>query len=427
MAALQRFPFRKLLVFWLFLLSAVAYLDRTNVSIAGSAIRAELQIDNIRLGWVFSTFLVGYAAFQIPGGWLACRFGPRRVLTAGLLWWGVFSALTVFVGPKLPHALAILIAMRFLLGAGEAVLYPASNQFISHWIPVSERGRANGLIFAGVGAGAGLSIPVLTWLISLYGWRSAFWFSAFVGIFVGLLWFLLATDFPKQHTLVSREELELIESGRFIQKSGPEPVAEQAGLLRSSVDRRSVTAMTMSYFCYGYVAWIYFSWFFIYLAQARNLDLKTNAFVSMIPFLAMTVCCLAGGGISDWLSQVWNRRAGRCGLAAVAFFLTAVFLVIGSQVRGTIAASLILAGGAGALYLSQSSYFSISADIARERAGVVAGLVNMGGQIGGAVTASLTPWIASRFGWSSAFVFAAVLALVGGLLWLVVEPGRAQT
>ncbi len=175
-------PVRALLIFWLFMLSATAFLDRTNISIAGNAIREELGIDNLRLGWIFSAFLVGYAAFQVVGGWLAWRFGPRLALAGGVLWWGLFSALTALVNPKLPFVLPLLILIRFSLGAGEAVMYPASNQFVARWIPVDERGRANGWIFAGVGAGAGLTIPILTWLISHYGWRASFWFSALAAV-----------------------------------------------------------------------------------------------------------------------------------------------------------------------------------------------------------------------------------------------------
>jgi len=141
----------------------------------------------------------------------------------------------------------------------------------------------------------------------------------------------------------------------------------------------------------------------------------------------MTVCCLAGGAMSDWLSRHWSRRVGRSGLAALAFFITAVFLVIGSHLSSTTAASLVLAGGAGALYLSQSSYWSTSADLAGEWSGIVSGVMNMGCQIGGAVTASLTPWVANRFGWNSAFVFGAAFAAGGALLWLLVDPGPAAT
>jgi MFS transporter, ACS family, glucarate transporter len=423
MAGARRFPIRSRLVFWLFLLSAIAFLDRTNISIAGAAIRDELGIDNIQLGWVFSSFLLGYAAFQVAGGWLACRFGPRRILAAGVLWWGVFSALTTIASPRLSHAFLILILVRFSLGAGEAVMYPASNQFVAHWIPVAERGRANGWIFAGVGAGAGLSIPILTWLITRYGWPASFWFSAAIGILVGLVWYAIARDLPEQHRFVSPEELKLIQATRSIEstRSSGTPSSWRTALLN-----RNVAALTLSYFTFGYVAWIFFSWFFIYLAQVRRLDIKANASLSMIPFLAMTVCCLGGGIASDWLSKKFGMRYGRCGIAAFSLVLTAVFLIIGSHVSGPYLASIILAGGAGALYLSQSSFWAVSADIAGERAGVVSGAMNMGCQVGGAVTASLTPYLAGRWGWNFAFVFAAALATAGGALWFLVDPTRSQ-
>jgi MFS transporter, ACS family, glucarate transporter len=414
-----RLQIRTLLVLWLFVLSAVAFLDRTNVSIAGPSIQRELGIDNIHLGWIFSAFLLGYAAFQIVGGWLACRFGPRHALAAGVLWWGAFTALTTIATPRLWHALLLLILVRFSLGAGEAVVYPASNQFVAQWIPVAERGRANGWIFAGVGAGAGLSIPVLAWIIARYGWRASFWFCAILGVIVGLAWYAMARDTPEQHPLVASDELKLIQSTRSIEGASrsPAPVSWRAALFN-----RNVTALSLSYFSFGYVAWIFFSWFFIYMAQARGLNLKSNALVSMIPFLAMTVCCLGGGFVSDWISRHFGLRVGRCGIAVFSFLLTAVFLAVGSHARGPYVASLILAGGAGALYLSQSSFWAVSADIAGERAGVVSGVMNMVCQIGGAVTASLTPYLAGRFGWNSAFLVAAALAAAGGVLWLFVDP-----
>jgi ACS family glucarate transporter-like MFS transporter len=421
---MRRLRVRSLLVLWLFVLSAIAFLDRTNVSIAGTYLRDELGIDNVHLGWIFSAFLVGYAAFQVIGGWLAFRLGPRCVLAAGVLWWGVFSALTTVVHPWLKSALLILILIRFSLGAGEAVMYPAANQFVAQWIPVAERGKANGWIFAGVGAGAGLSIPILTWIISRYGWRASFWFSAVVGIGVGAIWYFIARDRPEEHPLVSAGELTLIQSERSLEIKGAS--ADRVSW-RAAICNRNVAALSLSYFTFGYVAWIFFSWFFIYLAQGRHLDLKSNAFFSMIPFLAMTVCCLGGGMVSDALSRRIGLRRGHCSVATIAFALTAIFLVVGSQVRGPYAASVILAGGAGALYLGQSSFWAMSANIAGARSGVVSGVMNMGCQIGGAVTASLTPWLAGRYGWSSAFVFAAALAVVGGALWLLVDPARSRT
>src|SRR5271156_4292932 len=154
---------RWLLIFWLFILSCVAFLDRVNMSIAGGSIADSYHLSNVQLGSVFSAFLWGYALFQTVGGWLAVRLGARRVLAAGVVWWGIFTALTAAVPPSVAGALVIFIGIRFLLGAGEAIIYPASNQFVARWIPAGERGIANGLIFAGVGIGAGIFPPLISY------------------------------------------------------------------------------------------------------------------------------------------------------------------------------------------------------------------------------------------------------------------------
>src|SRR5215510_5624203 len=135
MASSVRMPVRVLLIFWMFLLSALAYLDRTNISIAGPQISREFGLTNIRLGWVFSAFLIGYAIAQVPAGWLAVRYGPRASLAFGVGWWGVFTALTAVVPPHMQGALLLLIGVRFALGAGEATVYPAGNQLVARWIP----------------------------------------------------------------------------------------------------------------------------------------------------------------------------------------------------------------------------------------------------------------------------------------------------
>jgi len=417
---------RFFLAFWLFVLSGVAFLDRTNISIAGLQISTEYGLGNQRLGWIFSAFLIGYAGFQLPAGWLAARYGPRRVLTLGVLWWGVTTALTALLPSGFSHAVMLLIAIRFALGAGEAVIYPAANQFVARWVPVQERGFINGLIFAGVGAGSGLTPPLLTWLITHQGWRAAFWFSAIVGIIAGAVWWRYARDTPEEHSDVGPLELSEIRSGlsRIIPRDTASPPAPTVISWGAIFRRRDLPALMAGYFSFGYIAWIFFSWFFLYMAQVRGFDLKSSARYSMLPFLSMTVCCLAGGAISDRLTRAYGLRIGRCGLASAALLCTAAFLVLGSRVQSPQLAGVILAGGAGALYLSQSSFWSVSVDIAGYSSGVFSSLVNMGGQIGGAVTASLTPWIAHRFGWTTSFGISAVLAVVGAICWMTVHPER---
>jgi ACS family glucarate transporter-like MFS transporter len=407
------------LVFMLFVISAIAFLDRTNISVAGVQMRQEYGIDKIRLGWVFSAFLIGYAAFQVPAGWLAARFGPRKLLTAALIWWSLFSIATALVPPDGQHAILMLAIVRFALGIGEAAVYPAGNQFVSRWVPAQERGKANGLIFAGVGAGSGLTPPLITAIIAGSGWRASFYVCAVIGVIAAILWYVVARDRPQDHQSVGVAELAYIEAGL-----PPAPEGNVAIPWRAIYASRNVWGLFLSYFAFGYVVWIFFSWFFIYLAEARGLDLKSSALFGMAPFLAMTAGCLIGGVLNDSISRRFGLYWGRSGLAMASFVLTGVFLLIGSRVDNVPLAVMTLALGGGAIYLSQSSFWSVTADIAGRHTGVVSGLMNVGCQLGGALTSSLTPWIAAQYGWVAAFGTGATIVIVGTVAWALVDPRR---
>ena len=424
---------RWLLIAWLFVLSAVAFLDRVNLSVAGAQLSLDYHLNNVQFGALSSAFLVGYALFQTPAGWFADKFGPRRVLFGAVLWWGAFTALTAAVPPEFARPFLLLMLIRFLLGVGEAIMYPASNQFVARWIPTQERGMANGLIFAGVGVGSAATPSLVTYVVIHHGWRYSFWICAVIGIAVGLVWFFASRDTPDQHPLLSATELATIRAGLTLNspaRNDDLPVGRPQSKTSSPpwlriLASREVWAMTLSYFSYGYVAWIFFAWFYRYLAQVRGLNLRASAFYATLPFIGMAISCPLGGLISDWLTRRFGRRTGRCGIAVFGIALAGVFLAFGSNVASARLASIILAGGAGALYLSQSSFWSVSADIGGAFSGSVSGFMNMGAQVGGAVTASLTPAIAARFGWTASFLVAASLAIFGALAWLFVDPERS--
>jgi ACS family glucarate transporter-like MFS transporter len=347
------------------------------------------------------------------------------VLTGAVLWWGVFTALTAAVPLSIVTPFLALIAVRFLLGAGEAIIYPASNQFVSRWIPTQERGAANGLIFAGVGVGSGLSPFLITYTMARHGWRFSFWVCALIGCAAGAVWYLAARDTPQQHLRVSRLELAKIQSGLTLGAQTDSTLNARSSWTRV-LNGRDIWLVTASYFCYGYVAWIFFAWFYRYLSEVRGLNLKASAFYGTLPFLAMAISCPLGGLLSDMLTRTAGRRVGRCGVAAFAIALAGIFLAFGSRVDNARLASVVLAGGAGALYLSQSSFWSVSADIGGSFSGSVSGFMNMGAQAGGALTASFTPWIAAHYGWTASFLVAASLCGIGALAWLLVDPDRKQ-
>jgi ACS family glucarate transporter-like MFS transporter len=419
-----RFPLRYLLVLWLLVLSAVGFLDRTNISIAGVQISREFHLDNTHLGWVFSAFLIGYAAFQIPGGVAARRLGPRRSLFFGVLWWGLFTSLTALVPSNVTKALLILVLVRFALGAGEAVLYPSINQFVERWVPTEERGKANGVIFAGVGLGAGATPPLVTALILRYGWRAPFWMSAAVGIIAGTIWYLAARDSPEEHPWITAPELALIRAGRNrtgMSDDRPHNSGQRVPW-RTLLVSKETLVLTASYFAFCYATWIFFGWFYIYLVQVRRLSLKTSAIDAMFAFISMTVGSVLGGLAGDWLVLHYSRRWGRCWLTVFSMALAATLLVLGSRAHNAQLATCILAGSVGTLYLSQNCFWALTADMAGAHAGVLSGMMNMGGQIGGAVAASLTPLIAAHFGWNASFAVAALLTLLGALSWIAIDP-----
>jgi ACS family glucarate transporter-like MFS transporter len=404
-------------IFWVFIIASISYLDRINLSVAAPTITKAFNLSKSEMGLVFSAFALFYALSQPFAGRIADRVGPYKLIAFAIVWWGVFTALTPMVPPGIPHALALLITVRCLLGLGEAIIFPASNRLVSTWIPTQERGLANGLIFAGVGIGGGIAPPLISYIIAKAGWEWAFYASALIGVAAGVIWLIVVRNRPSEHSGISKEEAEYIEAGL------PKTSADTAPRVRWSVLLRDgqVWLLTFSYFCFGYVAYIFFTWFYTYLKENRGLDLKASALYAALPFIAITVFSTFGGVLSDWLCKRTNKRLGRCGVAGIGMLLAAIFVAVATQVADAKLAALILTGGAGALYLAQSAFWALSADIGGKSAGSVSGLMNVGPGLGGVLTAYTTAKIA-EYSWTASFLVAAAVCLAGAIAWLFINP-----
>lgn len=403
-------------IFWTFIVAALSYLDRSNISVAATPIQAAFNLSNIQLGTVFSAFAVGYAFTQPIAGRIADRFGPRKVIFVGALWWSALTAACALVPPGYSWSLALLMAARFTLGVGEAVIFPASNRLVASWIPSQERGLANGLIFAGVGFGAGIAPPLITYLILVADWRLAFYVTAVIGVIVAIAWYIAIRDEPGMSSSVKPEEAAYIRAG--LKGRLDEKPLKWSTILRD----RQVLLLTLSYFSFGYVAFIFFTWLFKYLSSVRGLDLKASALYAILPFIAMSLGSWLGGVLGDRLTRRFGKRIGRCGVAGVSLLMASIFVALATQVADARLAAVVLAGGAGALYMSISSFWSLSADFGGASAGSVSGVMNMANQTGSVITASLTAILADRFGWTSSFLVAAAICLVGAALWLFIDP-----
>lgn len=418
---IPRGKIRWFMIFLVFLVSAVSYLDRTNISIAAPAMKLDFGISDVQMGTVFTAFVLGYALTQPIAGRLADRFGAYRVIAIGIVWWSVITAVTGLVSATFAGAFGLMVGIRLLLGIGESVIYPASNRLVANWIPSHERGLANGLIFAGVGFGAGVAPPLVTMIMASHGWRWAFFASALIGIVMLAIWMLFARERPEKHPMISPEELAYIEAERGV---GGEAVRSADAILSwgEIFGNRQVRLLMLAYFCFGYVAYIFFTWFFTYLSTVRGMDLKSSGLYGMLPFIAMALASSIGGYVSDKLAKRYSKRVGRCIPAAIGMALAGLFVAIATQVQDARLAALILAFGSGSLYLSQSAFWTLSADFGKSSAGSVSGVMNMGNQIGGATVAQITPIIAGAFGWTQSFLVAAALAFVGAIAWLLIDP-----
>jgi ACS family glucarate transporter-like MFS transporter len=265
--------------------------------------------------------------------------------------------------------------------------------------------------------------PLITSIMLAQGWRAAFWASAAIGLVVLAIWLWLARERPAQHRRIGQAELDYIEQSIESAGNQHDDTRDQNPLSwREILRNRHMRLLIVAYFCFGYTAFIFFTWFFTYLSTVKNLDLKSSGYYAMVPFLAMAIACAFGGWASDRLAARFGRRIGRCGPAAIGMAMAGLWVALATQVEDPRLAALVLAAGSGALYLSQSAFWTLSADYGRTSAGAVSGVMNMGCQLGGAAVAQVTPIIAGAFGWTTSFLVAAAAALIGAACWLAIDP-----
>ena len=407
----------------LFAISVVTYIDRVNISVTARQMMPALGLTDLQMGHVFSAFVFGYALCQIPGGWAGDRWGAKRILTLAIIWWSVFTALTA-VAAILPLAAAVgalgsLIVVRFLVGIGEAAALPNFNRTVANWLAPHERGLGIGIAIGGIGVGSAMTPPITAWLMVNFGWQTAFYAAAMLGLLVALAWFLYATDRPREHPHVNAAEVALIEQPTAI----TDPDAAPARTWHTIVRTPTVWWLVLSYSCLGYVAYVYMSWFYLYLVNVRGFGVLRGAVFASAPFVAMALFCPFGGWVTDRLVARCGVNRGRALVGGVGMVLAAVSIVLGAFTESPYAAIALLSLGAGWLYFPVGAYWSSTVDISKRHAGTLSGLMNTGANLGGVVSPTLTPWLAEQAGWPVALGFTACVALTGGLLWSKIKPG----
>jgi ACS family glucarate transporter-like MFS transporter len=417
--------FRWVIVAMLIAVSFVLFVDRNNIGIANPYIQKEFGYNDLAMGMVLSAFMFGYALGLVPGGWLADRFGPWRVLAVASFSWAVLTVLIALTRSRL-FGLAIdpritFIAARFLLGLCEACAYPTFSRAMANWMRRSERATAMGLIQAGSGLGGAATPILIAWIIQHWGWRLSFLISGVITFAVALAWWALAADHPLEHPRVSKRELDLILEGREETRAQPADRHWYARLVRSG----NFYALCVSQFFFGIAGFAYYSWFFKYFKDVRKVEDAYAARLYSLTFLTLALGAMAGGLIGDRVMKRWGAPWGRRLVPLLAITLGGCLGLVAPAIANDTASAVVFALAAGALYLAASGFWSTAIDLTRRGTGILGGLMNAANWLGAGLATLCFPLVQKNLlGWEGTLQCAGIAGILSGLAWLTIDSSR---
>ena len=394
-----------------FLMAFMMYMERGAIGAAAPSIMKDFHIDKVTMGWSLSAFNWAYAAFQVPAGWLADRYGPRLVLALAMTWWSVFTA-----GMGLTFSALSLAATRFLFGAGEAAAFPAGSRAMVRWLPVSRRAFGQGFQHAGSRLGAALAPMIMVALLVPIGWRGVFAILGVVGVLWAVAWYWYYRDTPHEHAGVNPAELAMLPDAPS-QKKREVP-------WRSILSCKDLWYLSIVYLCYGWVLWLFLAWFPTYLREARHFTALKSGLAS-VPLFAATLTNVIGGVASDKLSVKWNNlRHGRLAVSIGGFLIAALGLMLGVMATSPVLALGYLTVALGGLELTVAVSWAMCIDMGGEYSGSVSSVMNTLGNVGGALSPVMVGYFVTKFGWTAPFFFASSICVISALLVSRVDPCR---
>ncbi len=404
---------RNLVLLLLLLVGVITFLDRINISVAGASIMQDLGLSRKQWGWVLSAFILSYGLMQVPLGVLGDKKGHRKVLTAIVLWWSMFTVFTGFA-----NGFVMLIVIRFLFGIGEAGSYPSMTGVIGKWFTRSETGKAQGAIWAASRLGGALTPFVVIPIIALLGWRMAFLILGFTGLLWSIAWYFFYRDQPSKIKGIKAAELDKLPVAT--------PLAEKLVIpWKIILSRKQFWLLLAMYFFYAWGSWFFFSWFPTFMELGRGFSKSQLTYAVAVPFLMSMIGNITGGFLSDKLSIKYGLKTGRRLLGAGALAVSALFMFLAGFIPGKLQVFVFLSLCFGVIDLMLPSAWAICTDIGRKFAGAVSGAMNTAGNIGGFICASVFGYVVDATGNYNVplYVIAAML-LISAFLFLKLDPSK---
>jgi sugar phosphate permease len=401
-------------LFLISLMYLITYMDRTNISVAAPAMAEEFGLSKTEFGIVFSAFLWAYSIGQIPGGWLADRFGPRRVLLFIVPFWSLMTVATAFTVGRIS-----LVFTRFVFGLGEAGAFPTATRAMQLWFPHSERGLVQGVTHSFSRFAVAIVPFIAVSIMVAFGWRWIFYLFGLGGFTWALIFFFSYRNRPEEHKGVN--ELELAQIRGRNPDGTIKPSASQGarpapwGAIFGSPNMWYIAA---AYGAFFYGTYFYMTWFPTYLLEYRQLSLQAMGVFASLPFLAGMIGDVAGGSLTDTLyKRTGKLKLARRAVAAPAMLASAVCLIPAATTGSAWTALACLTASFFFLEMVIGPAWAVPMDVGGEFSGTVTGVMNMAGSLSASASPIVFGFLVERGSWTAPFYITAMILLAGSLIW----------
>jgi ACS family D-galactonate transporter-like MFS transporter len=412
----NRSSMRWTIVIMAFLGTTINYIDRANLGVALPALKKEFGLSPETSGLILGAFFWTYAAFQLPSGWFVDRVGPRISYTVAVVWWSIFTGATAVA-----RGFTSLFGFRLLLGIGEAPAYPTNAKAVSEWFPKSERAFATSIYDSGARAGTVAALPLCTWIIASYGWRTSFIITGIIGILWSFIWYAIYRH-PTKHTRISQAERDYITAGQPpVLTAAQGPKVPWSSLFKY----RTVWGMMLGFFCLNFVIYFFVTWFPTYLRDGRGFTAVKTGFYGMIPGLFAIVAGWIGGKTSDFLLRRGLSLTKARKIPIVCGMAIASSIGLAVVVPSAMGAVALLALSYGGLCFAAASIWSLPADVAPTPRHVasIGGIQNFASNTAGiCITYLVGKLLAKTGGFVAPLMMAGGFAILGALSYLFIVP-----
>ena len=390
----------------------ITYVDRVNVSTAAAGFGKEFGLSKTELGFVFSAFAYPYLVFQIIGGWLGDKYGPRRTLTVCAVIWAGATILSGLAGGFISLVLA-----RMLLGLGEGATFPTATRAMASWTTPDKRGYAQGITHACARLGNAVTPPLVVALVAATSWRGSFVILGCASLVWVLWWAFSFRDNPNEHPRITQEELAVLPEYKQFKDR---PKVPWMPLFKRMLP------VTITYFCYGWILWLFLSWIPQYFLHSYNLDLKKSAIFSAGVFFAGVVGDALGGIVSDHLlRKTGNLNIARRNLVVICMLLTLASLVPLMFVHDLAISAICLSLGFFFIEFTIGPMWSIPMDIAPKFSGTASGMMNTGSALAAIISPLLGGYMIDKTGnWDLPFIVSMGLMVVGSIVAFAMRPDK---